>query len=167
MSKKEERDNFWISVGPESGYLGTIAEETARKNDGGISPDGKRLGWHNACDCPPTHYQPEGKGNCDCGDDCNCTNVRKDCDCTDTHQNAKHAHKDRDCDKGCDCAPQDACNYCTGGVLTQDNALEYGGAQVGYIPMFGADCDCGILPLPGMIPAEDIGPERQNKWENE
>ncbi len=46
MSKKEERDNFWISVGPESGYLGTIAEETARKNDGGISPDGERLGWN-------------------------------------------------------------------------------------------------------------------------
>lgn len=50
MNKKVEREQFWINVGPESGYLGTIAEETARKNDGGISPDGKRLGWQNAAD---------------------------------------------------------------------------------------------------------------------
>ncbi len=47
--KEQERANFWIDVGPASGYIGTIAEETARKN-GDISPDGHRFHWEGGED---------------------------------------------------------------------------------------------------------------------
>lgn len=203
MNKKEERDNFWISVGPESGYLGTIAEETARKNDGGISPDGARLGWKNACDdserhigeevlknpcdyncppfcfgdagteecsCPPTNYHKAAQDDttnttCACGEDCNCgapcdcnaapCACGEDCHCAPNAENTTCAPN-----KDCDCPPR------------QDNSAS-GGVRVGYTPIFGADCDCSTLPLPGFLPVEegtkipvaDIGPERQNTQE--
>ncbi len=231
MSKKEERDNFWISVGPESGYLGTIAEETARKNDGGISPDGERLGWKNACDdsdrhigeevlenpcdynCPPFCFgdapantnatkQPDSVHNdtlteqenpndfatrypygdpCDCGKDCNCGDS-KDCGCgskggmdgNDAHASshtgshnktnaAQHMGTGKlDCEERSDCM-----------AFSQDCSAS-GGVTVGYTPIFGANCDCGILPLPGLMPIEeatrampraDVGPEHQNTQE--
>ncbi len=190
MNKKEERDNFWISVGPESGYLGTIAEETARKNDGGISPDGQRLGWQNTWDDDygngvadgwdaddiATEYPygdpcdraenstcgDDGKGGCKCGDDCDYGNGRKDgCDCG----------------VGCDCTPccgdderHTAYPCCEGGEGKPQDSSASGGVTAGYVPIFGADCACNTIPLPGMIPVEqfnavppaDLGPERQN-----
>ncbi len=297
MNKKEERDNFWISVGPESGYLGTIAEETARKNDGGISPDGERLGWKNACDdtdrrvgeqvlenpndynCPPFHFGDASAHNsetmrsgdgcncgydrdfsdgvtprelenpddfathypygdpcdsaprantpicsrngidehpcdcaddCDCGDDCNCDrsenrNCGDKCDCGNNHSDSSRSGNSKQ--GNCDCSASSAkhstqsgaptntkngtnsatqsisgvdsparraghSNHGTGDDFTQNNSAS-GGVTVGYTPIFGADCDCGILPLPGMIPIEnmntippaDLGPERQNTQE--
>lgn len=138
MNKKKERDNFWINVGPESGYLGTIAEETARKNDGGISPDGKRLGWTNACDSTeketpaPRQIEEEPRKT-----------VYPCCDTT------------------CKCDR-----------FIQDNSAS-GGVTLGYVPIFGANCDCSTLPLPGMVPLDpfdsippaDFGPEWQNTCE--
>ncbi len=174
MNKKEERDNFWISVGPESGYLGTIAEETARKNDGGISPDGERLGWKNACDDSERHIGEEVlKNPCDynCPPFCFGAANPEECSCPPTNYHKAVAQdtardttcacgEDCNCGEDCDCQPR------------QDNSAS-GGVQVGYTPIFGADCDCSTLPLPGFLPVEegtkipvaDIGPERQNTQE--
>ncbi len=164
MNKKEERDNFWISVGPESGYLGTIAEETARKNDDGISPDGARLGWKNACDDRERHIGEELlKNSCDynCPPFCFGAADPEECSCppTNYHKAAQDNATNTTCapHKDCDCPPR------------QDNSAS-GGVRVGYTPIFGADCDCSTLPLPGFVPVEedtkipfaDIGPERQN-----
>ncbi len=189
MDRKTERENFWISVGPESGYLGTIAEETARKNSSGISPDGERLGWNNtngdygngisegwdaddiATEFPygdPCDAATNGMcGDCDCnGQDTTCAPER--CACEPCK-----------CDP-CECEPCEgtphSCPPCdckaTHARHAQDNSAS-GGVQVGYVPLFGANNDCSTLPLPGMIPVEqtdnvplpDVGPEWQNTQE--
>lgn len=43
----EEREDFWLEVGPRSAYTGLDAYETATKN-GDVSPDGALLGWPGA-----------------------------------------------------------------------------------------------------------------------
>ena len=41
---EEEREDFWLEIGPASAYYGTDAYETAKEN-GDASPDGKALGF--------------------------------------------------------------------------------------------------------------------------
>ncbi len=193
MDRKEERENFWISVGPESGYLGTIAEETARKNSGGISPDGARLGWENAKDDDYGNGVAEGWDADDIatefpyGDPCDAATNGKcgDCGCNG---------EDTTCAGGgdCRCAPCEcdpcACDPCecdTGtrtcppcerkanqmrdDFYTQDNSAS-GGVKVGYVPLCGASTDCTTLPLPGMIPIERCDgvplPDVGPEWQN-
>lgn len=51
----EEREDFWLEIGPASAYYGTDSYETAKEN-GDASPDGKRLGFGGAepgTDCEP------------------------------------------------------------------------------------------------------------------
>ena len=43
----EEREEFWLELGPAGAYYGTDAYETAQEN-GDASPDGKRLGFEGA-----------------------------------------------------------------------------------------------------------------------
>lgn len=44
---EEEREDFWLEIGPSSAYYGTDSYETAKEN-GDASPDGKRLGFDGA-----------------------------------------------------------------------------------------------------------------------
>ena len=44
---EQEREDFWLEIGPASAYIGTDAYETAKQN-GDASPDGKRLGFEGA-----------------------------------------------------------------------------------------------------------------------
>ena len=44
---ENEREDFWLEVGPPSAYFGTDAYDTA-KQDGDASPDGERLGFTGA-----------------------------------------------------------------------------------------------------------------------
>lgn len=116
MDRKEEREQFWISVGPESGYLGSIAEETARKNSGGISPDGARLGWENAKDNDYGNGVAEGWDADDIateypyGDPCDAATNGKcgDCNCNSEGITCACADADR---KDCPCAPCE-CDPC-------------------------------------------------------
>ncbi len=151
MNRTEERDNFWINVGPESGYLGTIAEESARKNDGGISPDGKRLGWENANqtkhpDGVPYCHDTSGYDGPPC-----CEEPRTKTGESRTLHTRKSACNDApDCDCGVDCGCDANC-HCADGY--QD----------------------AIFPLPDMMPSNemgipipipDVGPEQQNTQGN-
>ena len=44
---REEREDFWLEIGPASAYYGTDSYETAREN-GDASPDGKARGFEGA-----------------------------------------------------------------------------------------------------------------------
>ncbi len=174
MNKKEERDNFGISVGPESGYLGTIAEETARKNSGGISPDGERLGWKNAHDSHNKAPSATNAPGCDCGTDCDCppchcppcdntktpngdSNQAPNCDCPPN--GSSNQAPNSDCPPNCNCAP--GCT-CTPEYNDTKNATD-------YLPIWANSNEGYLEPMPGMIPTPqpDLGPERQNTLENE
>ena len=44
---REEREDFWLEIGPASAYYGTDSYETAKEN-GDASPDGKARGFEGA-----------------------------------------------------------------------------------------------------------------------
>lgn len=44
---EEEREDFWLEIGPASAYYGTDSYETAKEN-GDASPDGKARGVEGA-----------------------------------------------------------------------------------------------------------------------
>lgn len=44
---EEEREDFWLEIGPAGAYYGTDSYETAKEN-GDASPDGKTLGFEGA-----------------------------------------------------------------------------------------------------------------------
>ncbi len=152
MSKKEERDNFWISVGPESGYLGTIAEETARKNSGGISPDGERLGWKNVCDYDKQPNAPTQNSTDYCCPACNCSKAdgteqdEGDCNCPRRPEYDCRAHFDTDETAAIEAERTDALH------------------STDYLPIWANSSESALAPPPGIIPTPpaDIGPERQN-----
>lgn len=44
---EQDREDFWLEIGPAAAYYGTDAYETAKQN-GDASPDGRRLGFEGA-----------------------------------------------------------------------------------------------------------------------